>query len=76
MDWDENAHLEGIAELCPRLRTEAARVVAVGEIAINTLVVKSTAQLDCQVAFLTELVRALMESSDLKHLPLVLHVRE
>ena len=67
---------EGVAELCSRLRTEAARVVAVGEIGIDTLVVKSTAQLDRQVAFLTALVKALMESSDLKHLPLVLHVRE
>ena len=51
-------------------------MVAVGEIGINTLVVESTAQLDRQVAFLTELVRALMGSSDLKHLPLVLHVQE
>ena len=68
------AHLEGIAELCSRLRTEAARVVAVGEIGIDTLVVKSTAQLDRQVAFLTELVRALIGSPDLRHLPLVLHV--
>ena len=76
MDWDEKARLEGVAELCSRLRTEAARVVAVGEIGIDTLVVKSTAQLDRQVAFLTALVKALMESSDLKHLPLVLHVRE
>ena len=76
MDWDEKARLEGVAELCSRLRTEAARVVAVGEIGIDTLVVKSTAQLDRQVAFLTVLVKALMESSDLKHLPLVLHVRE
>ena len=76
MDWDEKAHLEGVAELCSRLRTEAARVVAVGEIGIDTLVVKSTAQLDRRVAFLTALVKALMESSDLKHLPLVLHVRE
>ena len=76
MDWDEKACLEGIVELCSRLRTEAARVVAVGEIGIDTLVVKSTAQLDHQVAFLTELVRALMGSPDLRHLPLVLHVRE
>ena len=73
MDWDEKACLEGVTELCSRLRTEAARVVAVGEIGIDTLV-KSTAQLDRQVAFLTVLVKALMESSDLKHLPLVLHV--
>ena len=51
MDWDEKARLEGVAELCSRLRTEAARVVAVGEIGIDTLVVKSTAQLDRQVAF-------------------------
>ena len=42
---------EGIMELYSRLRMEAARVVAVGEMGINTLV-KSIAQLDRQVAFL------------------------
>ena len=52
MNWDEKARQESIAELCFRLHTEAARVVAVGEIGINTLIVKSTAHLDCQVAFI------------------------
>ena len=42
MDWDEKEHLEGILELCSRLRTEAARVVALGEIGIDTLIFKSS----------------------------------
>ena len=76
MDWDEKARLAGVVDVCSRLRTDVACVVAVGEIGIDTLIVKSIAQLDHQVAFLTELVRALMGSPDLRHLPLVLHVRE
>ena len=49
-------------------------MVTVGEIGTNALVVKSTTQLDRQGTYITELVRALVGCSDLRHL--VLHVRE
>ena len=37
MNLDEKARQEGIVEFCFRLRTEAALVVTVGEISIDTL---------------------------------------
>ena len=45
-------------------------------IGINILIVKSITQLDRPIAFLTELVKALMSAPVSKHLPLVLHIRE